>query len=140
MKYLVFGLLLVGCGRHDAVAVQPSSSASASASASAPAPRYVFVDGGAHLGETVLAFEKSALFQQHTWTAHSFEPNPELVAKIPKRPFLTLHEAAIWTKDETLEFQFSDEETLGGSVMPSVVKFKEMKNVKVKAVDFGQWL
>ncbi|MGZ3453518.1 MAG: FkbM family methyltransferase [Polyangiales bacterium] len=142
MKYLFFALFAVGCGRQEPspVAAAPSVSASASAPLAGPAPRYVFVDGGAHIGETVLAFENSALFKQHTWTAHSFEPNPELVPKIPKKPFLTLHEEAIWTKDETLEFQFSDEETLGGSVMDSVVKFKEMKKVKVKAIDFGQWL
>ena len=111
------------------------------AAAAAPPPaRYVFIDGGAHIGETVLAFEKSTLFSKHPWQVVSFEPNPELVAQYPKRPWATLRKEAIWTKDEELEFQFSDQETLGGSVVDSVVKFPVMKNVKVHAVDFGQWL
>jgi len=106
----------------------------------AGAIRYLFVDGGAHLGETVLAFEKSVLFGKHPWSVVSWEPNPELVPKIPKRPFLTVMEAAIWTKDETLEFHFSEHETLGGSVVDSYVPLPEMKALKVKAYDFGQWL
>lgn len=112
----------------------------APAAAAPPPPRYVFIDGGANVGQTVLAFEKSTLYSKHPWTIVSFEPNPELITKLPKRPNLTVLEQAIWTKDETLEFQFSPQETLGGSVVDSVVKFPEMKNVKVKAIDFGQWL
>jgi FkbM family methyltransferase len=108
--------------------------------AAAPAPRYVFIDGGAHIGETVLSFEKSTLFSKHPWSVVSFEPNPELIPKIPKRPFLTVQDAAIWTKDGELEFHFSEHETLGGSVVDSYVPMPEMKAVKVRAVDFGQWL
>jgi len=108
--------------------------------AAPPAPRYVFIDGGAHLGETVLAFEKSTLFSKHPWQVVSFEPNPELVAEYPKRPWATLRQEAVWTTDGELEFQFSDQETLGGSVVDSVVKFPVMKNVKVRSIDFGQWL
>jgi FkbM family methyltransferase len=112
----------------------------ARASAPPPPSRYVFVDGGAHTGETLLAFEKSTLFTKHPWTLVSFEPNPELVAQIPKRPWASLRQEAIWTTDGELEFQFSDEQTLGGSVVDSVVKFPTMKNVKVRSVDFGHWL
>jgi len=36
----------------------------------------------------------------------SFEPNPELVPLIPKRPELPLHEEAIWTKDEESRLSF----------------------------------
>ena len=107
------------------------------ASDAALPPRYVFIDGGANVGQTVLAFEKSTLFAKHPWTVVSFEPNPELVPRIPKRPFLTVREEAMWTKDEELEFQFSEQET---PVLPTVVKFPVMKTVKVKAIDFGQWL
>lgn len=104
------------------------------------APKFVFIDGGANVGQTVLAFEKSKLFTKHPWSLVSFEPNPELVPKIPKRPWASVLEQAIWTKDETLEFQFAPVEPLGGSVVSSVVKFPEMKKLPVKAVDFGRWL
>jgi len=103
-------------------------------------PRYVFIDGGANIGQTILEFEKSTLHSKHPWTVVSFEPNPELVPKIPKRPNVTVLEQAIWTKDETLEFQFAPQEPLGGSLVGSVVKFPEMKKLKVKAIDFGHWL
>jgi FkbM family methyltransferase len=103
-------------------------------------PRHVFIDGGAHLGETVAGFQRSKLYGKHTWSIVSFEPNPELAPLIPRAPNLTVLEEAIWTKDETLEFKFSHQETLGGSVVDSVVPFPEMTAVKVKAIDFGQWL
>jgi len=102
--------------------------------------RYVFVDGGAHLGETVLSFEKSKLASKHAWSIVSFEPNPELAPQIPKRPNLVVRQEAIWTKDEDLVFRFSEHETLGGSVVDSVVQLPEMKSVTVHAIDFGQWL
>lgn len=106
-----------------------------------PVPaRYVFIDGGANVGQTVLAFEKSTLFTKHPWSVVSFEPNPELVPQIPRRPFLTVRQEALWTKDEELEFEFSEDVTLGGSVMPTVVKFPVMKKMKVAAIDFGRWL
>jgi len=92
------------------------------------------------MGETVLAFEKSTLFTKHPWTIVSFEPNPELASLIPKRPELTLHEEAIWTKDEDLDFRFAEESTLGGSVVATVIKLPRMKTVRVHAIDFSQWL
>jgi FkbM family methyltransferase len=124
-----------------ATSVPVPSSAGANPPSSVPSgARYLFVDGGAHIGETVLAFEKSKLFTKHPWSVVSFEPNPGLVPKIPKRPFLTVVEAAIWTKDGELEFHFSEHETLGGSVLDSYVPLPEMKAVKVRSVDFGRWL
>jgi hypothetical protein len=53
-----------------------------------PAPRYVFVDCGAHEGETILGFEKSTLFKKHAWSMVSFEPNPSLFPGLPQRPYL----------------------------------------------------
>lgn len=131
-RLLLALLLFSSCRRHEA---------QASVDAAAPTPpRYVFIDGGANVGQTVLSFEKSKLFTKHPWSVVSFEPNPELVPKLPKRPWLTVREEAIWTRDEPLEFQFAPVEPLGGSVVSSVVKFPEMKTLKVKAIDFGHWL
>jgi FkbM family methyltransferase len=104
------------------------------------APRYVFVDCGAHEGETVLGFEKSTLFKKHPWSMVSFEPNPTLFPRLPKRPFLSTMERAVWTKDEELVFNFSEQNTLGGSLVPTVIRAPEMQAVKVKAIDFARWL
>jgi FkbM family methyltransferase len=130
-------LLLASCRRSEPTAAAAPPAAASDASYQ---PRYVFIDGGANVGQTILAFEKSTLSSKHPWTVVSFEPNPELIAKIPKRPNVTVLEQAIWTKDEELEFEFSPSQTLGGSVVDSVVRFPEMKKVKVRAIDFGQWL
>jgi len=110
------------------------------ASARKTAPRYVFIDGGAHLGETVAAFEKSKLFSKYPWRVVSFEPNPELVSQIPKRPFLTVMGQAMWDQDAQIDFHVSPQQTLGGSVMPTFVPRPEMQTIKVQAIDFGQWL
>ena len=104
------------------------------------ARRYVFVDGGAHVGETVEAFEKSTLATKHPWSIVSFEPNPTLVGQIPARPNLTVHQEAIWTTDEQLVLNFSEADTLGGSVVPTVIQSNGMQAVKVEAIDFGRWL
>jgi FkbM family methyltransferase len=103
-------------------------------------PQYVFIDGGAHLGETVAAFEKSKLFRKHPWKVVSFEPNPELVQRIPPRPYLTVMSRAIWDTDAEIEFHFSPLNTPGGSVVATFVPQPEMKAVKVQAIDFGRWL
>lgn len=129
LALVLVGLCSFGCKKHHASAARP-----------AVTPRYVFIDGGANVGQTVLAFEKSTLFTKHPWTLVSFEPNPELTPKIPQKSWATIREEAIWTADTTLEFQFAPAEPLGGSVVDSIVKFPEMKNVKVKAIDFGRWL
>jgi FkbM family methyltransferase len=112
----------------------------ACASAGKKTPRYVLIDGGAHLGETVLAFEKSKLFSMHPWQVVSFEPNPELFPQIPKRPFLTVMGQALWDQDTEIDFHVSPQQTLGGSVMPTFVPQPEMRTIKVPAIDFGQWL
>jgi FkbM family methyltransferase len=104
------------------------------------APRYVFVDCGAHEGETILAFENSTLFKKHPWSMVSFEPNPLLFPQLPQRPFLSTIEEAVWIKDEELVLSFSEQETLAGSVVSTVVPGGDVKAVKVHAIDFGQWL
>jgi FkbM family methyltransferase len=128
MRWVLTPLFLLACKQPEPVKPTPVET------------RYVFIDGGANVGQTILAFEKSTLYSKHPWTVVSFEPNPELIPKIPTRPNMTVRQEAIWTKDTELEFQFSPQETLGGSVMDSVVPFAEMKTVKVRAIDFGQWL
>jgi FkbM family methyltransferase len=104
------------------------------------APRYVFVDCGAHEGETILAFEKSTLFEKHAWSIVSFEPNPLLFPRLPRRPYLSTREEAVWIKDEERLFNYSEQDTAGGSLVPTVIRNGEMRAIKVKAIDFGKWL
>jgi FkbM family methyltransferase len=103
-------------------------------------PGYVLIDGGAHEGETVLAFIRSELYTKHKWEVFAFEPNAELISKIPKGNRVTVLNRALWDRDGQIEFHFSRQGTLGGSVVSSYIPAPEMRTVKVACVDLGQWL
>lgn len=102
--------------------------------------RYIFIDGGAHKGETVAHFVESKIYQKHSWEIFAFEANPHLIPEIPPRANLTVLNKAIWNKEGTIEF-FLGDDTLSSSLL----KDKKTGNlskipVKVDSVDFGQWL
>jgi len=102
-------------------------------------PRYVLVDGGAHVGETVADFEKSKLFSEHPWEVFSFECNPDLISRIPPRPYLTVLNKAIWVHDGEIDFYPEKKGDTGGSL----IMFENVRvdqPVKVECVDFGNWL
>lgn len=101
--------------------------------------RYIFIDGGAHSGETIRAFEKSNLYSQHPWEIFSFEPNPYLIPKIPKRPNVTVLSKAMWIHDKGLDFYFGLMDT-GGNVVRHRATNKALHPIRVDSVDFGRWL
>jgi FkbM family methyltransferase len=103
-------------------------------------PRYVFVDCGAHLGETIAHFEQTNIYQQHEWEMYSFEANPNLIDKIPKKPNLTIIDKAVWVDDRGIEF-YIGESTASSSVIKDK-KTGQLSNepTKVGSVDFGNWL
>ena len=72
------------------------------------APRYVFVDGGAHEGETIEHLKRTNLYKKHTWTIFAFEANPNLIPDLPKAPDVTVLNQAIWNQDGTIEFRPGD--------------------------------
>jgi FkbM family methyltransferase len=103
-------------------------------------PRYVFVDCGAHLGETIAHFERTNIYQQHDWEMFSFEANPNLIEKIPKKPNLTIIDKAVWVDDSGIDF-FIGKSTASSSV----IKEKSTGQLsttptRVGSVDFGKWL
>jgi FkbM family methyltransferase len=105
-----------------------------------PRPRYIFIDGGAHLGESIDHFVKSSLYPQHPWEMISIEANPYLIPSIPKRKNLTILNKAIWTGDEGVEFYLAE-----ASESSSIIKDKITGNlsktpIRVESIDFGKWL
>ncbi len=102
--------------------------------------RYAFIDGGAHMGESIAKFEKSNLYRKHRWEMFSFEANPNLIAFIPRKPNLTILNKAIWTSDGTLEFYLATN-TESSSILKNK-KSGELNHtpIIVESVDFGQWL
>jgi len=102
--------------------------------------RYIFIDGGTHLGETIAHFEKSKLYSRYPWEIFSFEANPNLIGDIPKRKNMTILNKAIWTHDGTIEFYLA-EETLSSSILENKKTGGLSKTpTRVDSVDFGQWL
>jgi FkbM family methyltransferase len=101
--------------------------------------RYIFVDAGAHRGETIAHFEKSSLYSQHPWEMFAFEANPNLIPDIPKKPNLTVLNKAVWTEDGTVEF-YLGENTLSSSLLGDKKPGLSKTPIKIPSVDFGQWL
>lgn len=104
------------------------------------APRHIFVDGGAHLGETVEHFLRSPLHARHDWEIVAFEANPELIPRIPKRPRLTVLDRAIWVHDGGVEF-YVGADSLSSSVHGHKKTGRLSRTpIRVPSVNFGRWL
>ena len=73
--------------------------------------RYIFIDGGAHIGESIANFEKSKLYSKHPWEIFAFEANPNLIPYLADRPNLTVLNKAIWIHDEVVNFYLGKRST-----------------------------
>ena len=67
-------------------------------------PRCVFIDGGAHFGESYVALQQTRLYSEYKWEVFAIEANPYLIPDLPKVPHLTVIDKALWTKAEKLTF------------------------------------
>lgn len=105
--------------------------------------RYIFIDGGAHYGETINAFKKTGIFSEHKWKIYSFECNPLLVERL-HRIFSTSSDVeimnkAIWIHSKGLNFYFG-KSSLGGNVVKNKYTAKRLGSIHVESIDFGDWL
>jgi FkbM family methyltransferase len=101
--------------------------------------RYIFIDGGAHKGETIREFEKSNLYSKHPWEIFSFEANPYLIPHIPEKQNVTVLNKAMWVDNKGLDFYFGFS-TLAGNVVKTKDTDTAKESIYVDSVDFGQWL
>lgn len=102
--------------------------------------RYVFIDGGAHLGETITDFRLSLRRLLYPWDVYSFEANPALVPRIATFPHVTVLGQAIWIEDGTVDF-YVGETTPSSSILSSKQTGHLAKvPIQVPAIDFGAWL
>ena len=102
--------------------------------------RFIFIDGGSHLGETLEHFEKSKIYSRYRWELFAFEANPNLIPDIPKKPNRVIYNKAIWTEDGTVEF-FLGESSLSSSVLGHKKTGRLSKTpIRVESIDFGSWL
>lgn len=102
--------------------------------------RYIFIDGGAHIGETINGFLKSKLYSKHPWEIFAFEPNPYLVSHIPIKPKMVVLDKAIWIYDGEIDFYLAAYD--GGASLLKEKKTGGLSRIpiRVKCVDFGQWI
>ena len=104
--------------------------------------RRIFIDGGAHVGESVRYFYK--LYKSvhgDEYEVYSFEPNPDLWELIEKEKTI-LHKEAMWDKDGETDFWLSQYHSEGGTMLTKKVTGKVDYNnpIKVKTIDFSKWL
>ena len=100
--------------------------------------RCVFIDGGAHFGESYTAFQKTELFKRYTWDIIAIEANPKLAEKLPKAPRSTVLAKAIWTNEGTLDFHMENDVSGANSIYD---RFKEgATTLTVPSMDFSQWV
>ncbi|MCC6356374.1 MAG: hypothetical protein IT577_21005, partial [Verrucomicrobiae bacterium] len=104
------------------------------------APRHVFIDGGAHKGESIRSFKRTRMYRDHRWDIVAFECNPDLAARLPAAPDLTVANQAMWTNAGSLEFFLTDETTCSSLFKEASMGKLQKRRVEVPSIDFAAWL
>lgn len=100
--------------------------------------KYIFVDGGAHFGESLKAFKTTKLYKKFPWMIYAIEANPNIIGSIPKGNDIVVINKAIWTYDGTVDFYL----TVPGETTSSIYE-KEGFNkdkITIECFEFGKWL
>lgn len=104
------------------------------------APRHVFIDGGAHEGESIRAFERTRMYRDHPWEIFAFECNPDLAARLSSDPRIAVANQAMWTNAGSIEFFLTDETTCSSVFAKAGMGKLQKRRVAVPAIDFAGWL
>ena len=104
--------------------------------------RYIFIDGGAHKGESIEAFMKTQAYPLRKWEIYSFEANPELIPIIlNKYKNVTVLNKAIWVNDGSVDFYIAAESTLSSSIIKDKKTGMLSKTpISVPSVNFSNWV
>ena len=100
----------------------------------------IFIDGGAHIGESVKYFYATFPLAEQ-YEVHSFEANPDLWGDIEKENTI-LHKSAMWDTDGETDFWKSRFHTEGGTILTKKItgKIDYNHSIKVKTIDFSKWV
>jgi len=99
----------------------------------------IFIDGGAHTGESIDLFRK--LYQDHEqYEIHSFEPNPDMWPILEQKNVI-LHKEGLWSVDCTKDF-FTGKHSESSTFLLDKVSGKIDYNhpVKTKCIGLGKWI
>ena len=103
--------------------------------------RKIFIDCGGHVGESILLFKKSKLYDK-SYKIFSFEPVPYLAEYYKDWKGISFLQRAVWIYDGTIDFYLSKKLDDGNTL------FKGKKTggvdkenpIKVVCIDFSEWL
>ena len=103
----------------------------------------IFIDGGAHKGESLQAFLTYYPNDPTSYDVYSFEANPSLIdnlKEITRKTGIELIEKAIWINDGYINFYSGD--SYSGTLMRNKTTGNINKNnpVKVECVNFDKWI
>lgn len=101
--------------------------------------RKIFIDGGAHKGESVDLFYK--LYPDaKEYEIHSFEPNPDMWELLEKKQTI-LHKEALWGSNTERDY-FKGKNSEGGTIMLEKVsgKINYNKSFPTKCVRLSDWI
>ncbi len=109
--------------------------------------RKVFIDGGAHIGESVDCFFDT-FEDAKDYEYFAFEPNPACQKKLIEKQLergINLEEKALWIHNEGVKFyigRYEGGEGEGSTIMLRKVSGKVDYNnpLEVKSIDLSQWL
>jgi len=104
------------------------------------APRHIFIDGGAHKGESIQNFKRARMFRDHRWDIMAFECNPDLAAHLENTTDAKIYNQAMWTNNGTLEFFLTQETTCSSLFQKAGMGKLEKRRVEVPSIDFAAWL
>ena len=101
--------------------------------------RKVFLDCGAHKGESIDLFRK-VYPNADEYEIYSFEAHPEFADEIKKRKNINFYNVAVWIKDSTITFYLGN--NLGSTVEAEKRsdRRKDNKTVEVKSIDFSKFI
>jgi FkbM family methyltransferase len=104
-------------------------------------PRFIFIDAGAHFGESYLAFQKCRLYPEHKWEVFAIEANPVLASKLPRAPRLTVMSKAVWISEGKMDFLIEYEDSGRNSMFKeNFWENKPTKTISVDTFDFSEWV
>ena len=104
------------------------------------APRHIFIDGGAHVGESIRSFKRTRMFRDHRWDIFAFECNPDLAASLPRAPDVTVLNQAMWTNAGSIAFFLTQETTCSSVFREAGMGKLAKRRVEVPCIDFATWL
>tara|TARA_R110000868_G_scaffold155033_2_gene381409 strand:- start:57 stop:632 length:576 start_codon:yes stop_codon:yes gene_type:complete len=108
--------------------------------------RKVFIDGGAHGGQSIRRFVETCP-DATEYEVHSFEPNPYFKEKIlgyQKVFNVHYHPKALWVEDGTIDFFGTDEidksKYCGCTVTEEKQDVSHAEPITVECINLGQWI